>query len=106
MQQCKVNFDGIAWVSPMAGVRFKAFVRDGRRIRLIEYSKSFIEQDWCPRGHIGYVLEGEFEIDFADGCLRYKPGDGIFLPAGEACKHKARMISDAVRVVLVEDVQA
>jgi quercetin dioxygenase-like cupin family protein len=104
MQQCKVNFDGIAWVSPMPGVRFKAFARDGRRIRLIEYSKSFIEPDWCPRGHIGYVLEGEFEIDFPDGCLRYKPGDGIFLPAGEACKHKARMTSDFVRVVLVEDV--
>ncbi len=104
MQQCKVNFDGIAWVSPMAGVRFKAFGRDGRRIRLVEYSKTFVEPDWCHRDHIGYVLEGELEIDFPDGCLRYKPGDGIFLPAEETCKHKARMISNIVRVVFVEDV--
>jgi quercetin dioxygenase-like cupin family protein len=31
-------------------------------------------------------------------------GDGLFIPAGEKHKHKAKVLTDVVRIILVEDV--
>lgn len=103
MTDYRVDFDPIPWQSPLEGVRFKAFVDGGRRVRLVEYSREFVEPEWCLKGHIGYVLDGEFEIDFNGHIVHYAPGDGIFIPSGEEHKHKAHPLSDLVRVVLVEE---
>jgi quercetin dioxygenase-like cupin family protein len=32
----------------------------GLRIRLVEYSKGYVANHWCQKGHIVYCLEGEF----------------------------------------------
>ena len=47
---------------PAPGVRFKAFKQDRRQLRLVEFTKEFIESDWSTKGHIGFILEGEMEI--------------------------------------------
>ena len=104
MARCKVDFASIAWESPAAKVRFKVHREGDRQIRLVEFFKGFTEPDWCRKGHIGYVLEGRCEIDFNGRVSQYGPGDGIFIPPGEAHKHKASVIGDVVRVILVEDV--
>lgn len=33
---------------------------DGLRIRIVEYSKGYIADHWCTKGHIVHCLEGEF----------------------------------------------
>ena len=66
--------------------------RSRKRLRLIEFSKGFIEQDWCVHGHIGYVLDGRLNIDFDGTSVLYNPGDAIFIPEGEEHKHKALLI--------------
>ena len=53
MVRCKVNFDSLEWQSPLPGARFKSFEGDGRRVRLVEFSRDFVEPDWCTKGHIG-----------------------------------------------------
>ncbi len=103
MDQYKVEFGDIPWEAPAPGVRFKRFERLGRQIRLVEFSKGFVEPDWCRRGHIGYVLDGRCEIDFDGHVVQYGPGDGIFIPSGEDHRHKATVLSDTVIVILVED---
>lgn len=103
MEPYRIDFDSLPWTSPMEGVRFKVFKQGNRQIRLVEFRKGFTEPDWCRKGHIGYVLEGECEIDFAGRRVCYKPGDGIFIPPGEADKHMAQVIGEMVRVVLVEE---
>jgi quercetin dioxygenase-like cupin family protein len=50
------------------------------------------------------VIEGEFEIDFNGKITSYRSGDNIFIPAGEEHKHKANIISNDVKVFLVEDI--
>jgi len=104
MEKCKIDFDSIPWESPMEGVRFKAYNQEGRRLRLVEFLKGFIEPDWCRKGHIGYVLEGKMEIDFNGELVSFVPGDGLFIPAGEESKHLAKVLTEVVRVILVEDV--
>ncbi len=88
----------------MPGVRFKAHEQGGRKLRFVEFSKDFVEPDWCIKGHIGYVLEGEMDIDFDGNIVHFGPGDGLFIPTGEDSKHIAKVLTDVVRLVLVEDV--
>lgn len=88
----------------MEGVRFKAYQEDNRRLRLVEFSKEFVEPDWCRKGHIGFVLDGEMEINFDGETVHFCPGDGLFIPAGEDNKHIAKVLTEVVRLILVEDV--
>ena len=91
------------WETPAEGVRFKAFEQDGRKLRFVEFAREFVEPDWCVKGHIGYILEGQMEIDFNGKKGVFGPGDGIFISAGEKHKHKGRVLTDKVKAILVED---
>ncbi|MCU0847550.1 MAG: cupin domain-containing protein [Spirochaetes bacterium] len=104
MNGCRINFDSIEWESPLEGVRFKKFTSGKKQVRLVEYAKEFVEPDWCMKGHAGYIISGEIEIDFNGNPVCYKPGDGIFIPPGDENKHRARILSDHARVFLVEDI--
>jgi glyoxylate utilization-related uncharacterized protein len=103
MARYKIDFESMRWESPMAGVRFKAYEQSGRKLRLAEFGREFVEPDWCTKGHIGYILEGQMEINFDGKVVAFGPGDGIFIPAGEEHKHKAKVLTNSVKVVLVED---
>jgi quercetin dioxygenase-like cupin family protein len=93
----------MAWENPMVGVRFKAYEQSGSKLRLVEFTKEFVEPDWCTKGHIGYILEGRMEIDFDGKVIVFSPGDGVFIPAGPEHKHKGRVLTDKVKAILVED---
>jgi hypothetical protein len=98
-----IDFDDVPWESPMKGVRHKAVQHGSRRLRLVEYGKD-LEPHWCEKGHVGYLLEGRFEIAFDRGVFVFKAGDGIFIPAGTEHRHMGRVLSDVVRVVFVEEI--
>jgi len=103
MEHRKIDFGSLAWQSPQPGARFKSHQQAGRTLRLLELTKEFVEPEWCTKGHIGYVLEGEMEVNFAGDLVRYSAGDGIFILAGEEHRHMAKVLSDVVRLILVED---
>lgn len=104
MEHYRVDFESIPWEKPATGVRFKAYEQGNKRLRLVEFSKDFVELDWCLNGHIGLILEGQMEIDFDGNVILFNPGDGVFIPPGEEHKHKARVLTDKVRAILVERV--
>ena len=58
-------------------------------MRLVEFYEGFIEEDWCLHGHAGYIIDGEFSIDFNGKLERYTKNDVIFIAKGKADKHKA-----------------
>ena len=39
----------------------------GLRIRLVEYSKGYMADHWCQKGHIVHCLEGEFVSELQNG---------------------------------------
>ena len=43
------------------------------------------------------------EIDFNGKVIIFGPGDGVFIPAGEKHRHKAKVLSQIVKIILVED---
>ena len=103
MIQYRVDFDALPWQAPMPGLRFRAWDHGGRRLRLVEYTKE-MQPHWCEKGHIGYVLDGRFEIRFEAETHVYEAGDGVFLPPGAEHKHMGIALTDVVRAVFVEDV--
>jgi mannose-6-phosphate isomerase-like protein (cupin superfamily) len=102
MERYRVDFGSMPWEQLAAGVRFKTCEQNGQRLRLAEFTKEFTEADWCTKGHVGYVLEGEMEVDFRGKTVAFRAGDGLFIPPGSEHGHKARVLSDTVKVVLVE----
>ncbi len=47
---------------------------DNLRIRIVEYSKNYLADHWCQKGHIVHCLEGEFisELDNGDKFIMTK----------------------------------
>jgi len=103
LSEYKADFAKLEWSSPMEGVRHKCVDQGDQRLRLVEYSRA-MPPHWCSRGHRGYVLKGEIEIEYETGSVTYRPGDGIMIPDGPAHRHRARAVADQVLVVLVEQI--
>ena len=39
----------------------------GLRVRIVEYSKGYLADHWCQKGHIVHCLEGEFVSELQSG---------------------------------------
>jgi quercetin dioxygenase-like cupin family protein len=103
-EPCKILFDQIEWQSPQPGARFKVF-RDGcRQVRLLELSPEFVESQWCDKEHVGFVVAGELDVDFAGQVVRFPQGSALLIPAGPARAHKARAVASLVLLFLVEQI--
>ena len=81
-----IQFKNIAWAKPSKGMEQKVYTDENKRMRLVKFNDDFIEKDWCTNGHIGYVIEGEMQIDFNRELKHYKKGEGLWINNGE--KHK------------------
>ena len=104
MEQYRIDFESMPWERAAVGAKVKAYERNGRKLRLVEFAREFVEPDWCTKGHIGYILEGQMEIDFDGKVVVFNSGDGLFIPAGDKHKHIGRALTDVVKIILAEDV--
>lgn len=86
-----ISFENMNWETPASGIRFKAYVSGNQKVRLVEFTDELFEKDWCLKGHVGYVLEGNLSIDFSGKEVKFKRGDGLFIPEGTENKHKAKV---------------
>ena len=104
MNDYRVDFQSLPWEWPAPGVRAKMVVLNKTKLRLVEFSDQFVEPEWCAKGHIGYVVDGEMEIEFSDSVARFAAGDGLFIPAGEAHRHRHYSTKHRVCFFLVESI--
>ncbi len=96
MEQHLVEFNNKEWVNACEGMRYKIFEKDNKVLRLMELTESYRELEWCRSGHIGIIMEGTFRVAFEDHIEDYKVGDIVFIPGGEAHKHKASVPSGKI----------
>jgi len=104
MEQYRILFDELEWQDGIRGARFKVFRSGSKQIRLLEFTSEFIEPDWCEKGHVGFVIEGELEIDFRGTVVQYPQGSALCIPLGAANGHKPRSIAAVTQLFLVEDI--
>jgi quercetin dioxygenase-like cupin family protein len=98
MNEHVIDFRDIGWEIQRPGVRFKSRTKGDQTIRLVEFTNGVIEEDWCIRGHIGFVLEGELEIDFGQSVSLLTKGDGLYIPEGTRHRATVRHGGSAVLV--------
>ena len=89
MTKTHIDFQNMEWETPKTGVQQKVYASGHQNIRLLRFYDYFVEDDWCLKGHMGYVLDGEMTIDFNGVIKTYKKGDGLWIEKGEVSKHKA-----------------
>ncbi len=104
MESPRIEFESIEWRVLAPGARHKVVERSGKRIRLVEFTRAFVERDWCSKAHVGYLLDGELEITFPDRIVQLRPGDGLAVRGRGLDRHKARALGAVARLLLVEDV--
>jgi mannose-6-phosphate isomerase-like protein (cupin superfamily) len=103
MVKYKIDFEEIQWEEPIKGINSKIYKYDNRQLRLVNYTKE-VPPHWCDKGHYGFILEGEFEIEFENETQIFRKGDGVFIPDGKHHKHQARALSESVKLIFVEDI--
>jgi hypothetical protein len=104
MNQYRILFDELEWHNPIHGMRLKSFRSGAKQLRLVEFRSEFVEPDWCEKGHISYVIQGELEINFHGHLVRYPQGSGIFIPSGAASSHKGRSVTPTALLFLVDEI--
>jgi len=106
MDAAAVSFawDAIAWETPAPGVRTKTVVRGGKKLRLVEFGRDFVEPEWCTRGHTGLVLEGEMDLNVDGNIVKLRAGDAVMLPGGAEHRHKHHAKIATTRLFLVEEI--
>jgi len=97
-----VRFESMTWETPAAGVRQKIHRVGTRALRLVEYSAE-MPPHWCSAGHVGHIVEGDLEIEFKSGIEKFRAGDTLFIPAGDAHAHRAVPLTPKVVALFVED---
>jgi hypothetical protein len=60
------------------------------RARLVEYSRGYVADHWCERGHVILVLEGELLTELRDGrAVVLGPGQTYVVADGDGA-HRSR----------------
>lgn len=103
MTEPLIAFREIPWEHPAPGVAQKVSSDGTKRLRLLRFADSFVEEDWCPKGHVGYVMSGEMHISFNGNLRKFQTGDGLWIEPGDESKHKVIMTKGKrVELILFE----
>lgn len=74
---------------------------DGLRIRLVEYSKGYIADHWCLKGHIVYCLEGEFVSELKTG-EKYVLTKGMsYIVSDDLSSHRSSTVN-GVKLLIID----
>ncbi|MDD5542783.1 MAG: cupin domain-containing protein [Acidobacteriia bacterium] len=85
------QFFQLDWNETSPGITQKGFESDGSRFRLVQYAVDAKHEEWCARGHIGLVLDGEIEFETPEEKLRIKSGEAFEIPEGTP--HRAKNVA-------------
>jgi mannose-6-phosphate isomerase class I len=108
MQISEIPFGITDWASveriEYKGETGKAFWRTqnfgGIRVRMVEYSKDYLADHWCVKGHILLCLEGELHTELKDGRkFLLKPGMS-YQVADNAEPHRSYTASGATLFIV------
>ncbi len=73
----------------------------GLRIRLVEYSKGYLADHWCEKGHIVHCLAGEFITELSTGKkLKLMEGE-TYVVSDELSSHRS-FSENGVKLLIVD----
>ncbi len=74
---------------------------EGLRIRIVEYSKGYIADHWCEKGHIVQCLEGEFVSEMKDGEKFILTEGMTYVVSDELSSHRS-VTENGVKLLIID----
>jgi hypothetical protein len=92
----KTEYKGERGVATWQTMQFQ-----GLRVRLVEYSKGYIADHWCQKGHIVHCLEGEFVSELQnDGSFILRKGM-TYIVSDDLSSHRS-ISGDGVKLMIID----
>ena len=82
-----------------AGAKTLSF--DGLRVRIVTYSKGYMADHWCSKGHIVHCLEGEFTSEQADGTSFLLKEGMTYIVSDEVSTHRSTT-REGVKLLIID----
>jgi len=73
----------------------------GLRIRIVEYSKDYIADHWCRKGHIVHCLEGDFVSELIDGEKFLLTKGMTYVVSDELSSHRS-ISENGVKLLIID----
>jgi hypothetical protein len=73
----------------------------GLRIRIVEYSKGYLADHWCQKGHIVHCLEGEFINELQNGDKSTLTKGMTYVVSDDLSSHRS-FSKNGVKVMIID----
>ena len=73
----------------------------GLRVRIVEYSKGYIADHWCQKGHIVHCLEGTFKSELQDGSIFVLNKGMSYVVSDELSSHRS-VSENGVKLMIID----
>jgi len=73
----------------------------GLRIRIVKYSKGYLADHWCQRGHIVYCLEGEFITEQENGEKTVLKKGMTYVVSDDLSSHRS-IAENGVKLLIID----
>lgn len=74
---------------------------DGLRVRIVEYSKGYIADHWCKKGHIVHCLEGEVTNELEDGTQSFLKKGMSYIVSDDLSSHRS-ITKEGVKLMIID----
>jgi hypothetical protein len=73
----------------------------GLRLRVVEYSKGYIADHWCKKGHIVHCLKGEFVTELEDGAV-FTLNEGMTYMVSDNLSSHRSSTANGVQLMIID----
>jgi len=73
----------------------------GLRIRIVEYSKGYLVDHWCKKGHIVHCLEGEFVSELQNGGTFTLKEGMTYVVSDDLSSHRSSTVN-GVKLMIID----
>lgn len=74
---------------------------DGLRLRIVEYSKGYVADHWCEKGHIVFCLEGSFINELKDGTTSHLKQGMTYIVSDDLSIHRSKT-ENGVKLLIID----
>ena len=92
----KIEYKGEVGVAYWQTTQF-----EGLRIRIVEYSKGYVADHWCQKGHIVHCVEGDFVSELKDGGKFILTKGMTYVVSDEFSSHRS-VAENGVKLLIID----
>ena len=95
------SIEKIAYKGETGTAYWQTIEFNGLRIRLVEYSKGYLADHWCQKGHIVHCLEGTFVSELHTGEMIKLTEGSTYVVSDEMSSHRS-VSENGVKLLIID----